>query len=222
MASCLGYSTRLDGVRHGCHRHTGRRHRHVRPRRRVARKRVCRRLSGRALLRDLSAPNLSAGVRPRRGRRPASRVACVVRFWAAMLRPSLSDPGLLRCLAYAAASLTIVRMVPVFIALYRTRLGWATSAFIGWFGPRGLASVVFALLASDELGGQADTLLTVVSVTVACSIILHGVSANPLIARYGALADRRPPNHPLSRVSEVPTSRRSFGRIQSPGVRRAG
>jgi NhaP-type Na+/H+ or K+/H+ antiporter len=141
-------------------------------------------------------------------------------FGAAMLRPTLSNPDLLRCLGYAAVSLTIVRMVPVFIALYRTRLGTATSAFIGWFGPRGLASVIFALLAFEELGHEANVLLNVVSITVACSIVLHGVSANPLIARYGLLVDGREPDHPLSIHSEVPTARRSFGRIETPGPHR--
>lgn len=142
-------------------------------------------------------------------------------FGAAMLRPTLSNPDLLRCVAYAAASLTIVRMVPVFAALYRTHLGVATSAFIGWFGPRGLASVIFALLAFEELGRQAEALLNVVSITVACSIILHGVSANPLIARYGHLAKTRRPDDPLFLVSEVPAARRSFGNIDAPDARRA-
>jgi len=150
-------------------------------------------------------------------------LSCLVwfAFGAAMLRPSLSDPDLLRCLAYAVTSLTVVRMLPVFIALYGTRMGTATSAFIGWFGPRGLASVIFALLASEELGHQADTLLNVVSVTVACSVVAHGVSANPLIARYSRVANRRQPDHPLSLASEVPPVRRSFGGTEGAHAHRA-
>ena len=150
-------------------------------------------------------------------------LACLVwfAFGAAMLRPSLSDPDLLRCLAYAVVSLTVVRMVPVFISLYRTRLGVATSAFIGWFGPRGLASVIFALLAYEDLGHQADTLVNVVSITVACSVVAHGLSANPLIARYSQIVSRRQPDHPLSQHFEVPTARRSFGSIEYPGIHRA-
>jgi sodium/hydrogen antiporter len=150
-------------------------------------------------------------------------LACLVwfAFGAAMLRPSLSSPDFLRCLVYAAASLTIVRMVPVAIALYRTHLGAATAAFIGWFGPRGLASVIFALLAFDQLGQQAGIVLTIVSITVALSILLHGLSANPLIARFSLHARLRDPGHPLRQVSEVPVARRTFGGIDSPDGRRA-
>jgi sodium/hydrogen antiporter len=150
-------------------------------------------------------------------------LACLVwfAFGAAMLRPSLSSPDLLRCLGYAMASLTVVRMIPVCIALFRTHLGASTVAFIGWFGPRGLASVIFALLAFDELGQKAGVLLPVVSISVALSILLHGLSANPLIARYSAHARRREPHHPLHQVSEVPAARRTFGSIVSLDDRHA-
>jgi NhaP-type Na+/H+ or K+/H+ antiporter len=137
-------------------------------------------------------------------------------FGAAMLRPSLSSPDFLRCFLYAVLSLTVVRLVPVCLALYRTHLGTATVAFVGWFGPRGLASVIFALLAFDQLGQRAGLVLTVVSITVGLSIILHGFSANPLIARYGAHAQQREPDHPLLQVIEVPAARRTFGSLQRP------
>ena len=207
---------------HG-HCHASRRHWHVRPHCCCTRERLCRRISRRTLLRDLSAPSIS----PRAleltegaGQLLASLVWFA--FGAAMLRPSLSDPGLLRCLVVRRCEPDGGPDGPGVHCALRTRLGLATSAFIGWFGPRGLASVIFALLASDELGHQADTLLNVVSITVACSIILHGVSANPLIARYSALSTMRQPDHPLSFVAEVPTARRSFGRIQPPGDQRVG
>jgi NhaP-type Na+/H+ or K+/H+ antiporter len=86
-------------------------------------------------------------------------------------------------------------------------------AFIGWFGPRGLASVIFALLAFDQLGQRASLVLTSVSVTVGLSILLHGFTANPLIARYGAHARQREPDHPLLRPVEVPATRRTFGSL---------
>ncbi len=145
-------------------------------------------------------------------------LACVVwfAFGAAMLRPSFTSPDLLRALGYAVASLTIVRLLPVGLALYRTHLGTATVAFIGWFGPRGLASVIFALLAFDQLGRQADLVLTAVSITVGLSILLHGLSANPLIARYSAHAQLRESDHPVHRVTEVPAARRTFGNIEPP------
>ncbi len=148
-------------------------------------------------------------------------LACVVwfAFGAAMLRPSLSSPDFLRCLGYAVLSLTVVRMLPVGVALYRTHLGTATVAFIGWFGPRGLASVIFALLAFDELGQEASVVLSVVSITVALSILLHGLSANPLIARYRSHARLREPGHPILRPSEVPAARRTFGTVEFPDER---
>ncbi len=132
-------------------------------------------------------------------------------FGAAMLRPALSSPQLGRSLIYAVLSLTAVRMVPVAIALVGTHLGRSTVAFLGWFGPRGLASVIFALLAFDQLGHEASALVATVSVTVALSVIAHGLSAPPLISRYTAHARAKPQEHVLLRHVEVPTPRRTFG-----------
>ena len=73
-------------------------------------------------------------------------------FGAGFVIPAFEDLDA-RIVIYALVSLTFVRMVPVALALIGTRQGRATVAFVGWFGPRGLASVVFALLAIDELGG---------------------------------------------------------------------
>ncbi len=93
-----------------------------------------------------------------------------------------------RPLVYAALSLTVVRMVPVAIALIGSRLRRETVLFVGWFGPRGLASIVFALLG---LGAMHESLLPpdVVAATLAwtilLSVVLHGLSAGPLAAWYG-------------------------------------
>ncbi len=86
---------------------------------------------------------------------------------------------------YAVLSLTVVRMVPVALALTGTRLGWATIALVGWFGPRGLASVVFALLALEELGGTAARgAVAVITITVLLSVVVHGATADPLATSY--------------------------------------
>lgn len=85
---------------------------------------------------------------------------------------------------YAVLSLTVVRMVPVAIALAGSGARWQTVAFMGWFGPRGLASVVFGLLALEEGVPDADVLLTTVVVTVGLSVFLHGLTATPLVAVY--------------------------------------
>jgi NhaP-type Na+/H+ or K+/H+ antiporter len=88
--------------------------------------------------------------------------------------------------AYAALSLTVVRMVPVAVALLSTGLGRWTVAYLGWFGPRGLASILLALILLVEYPGVAAgrTVFTVVAVTVLASIFLHGVTAAPLTDRY--------------------------------------
>ena len=95
------------------------------------------------------------------------------------------DPAVI---GYALLSLTIVRMVPVAIALVGARLRPDTVALIGWFGPRGLASVVFLLVAFDELGPAhpaTDALVRVVTWTVLLSVFVHGLSAGPVGAWYG-------------------------------------
>ena len=93
-----------------------------------------------------------------------------------------------RPIVYAILSLTVIRMVPVAIASVGLGLDRRTVAFIGWFGPRGLASVIFALLAYDALdasGGPTDVLAMTVGWTVLLSVVAHGLTANPLAARYG-------------------------------------
>jgi sodium/hydrogen antiporter len=87
--------------------------------------------------------------------------------------------------AYAVLSLTVIRMVPVALALAGGRLGRGAVAFVGWFGPRGLASVVFALLALEDLDQSAEPAITVIAFTVLLSVVAHGLTANPLARRYG-------------------------------------
>jgi sodium/hydrogen antiporter len=89
-----------------------------------------------------------------------------------------------RVVLYAVLSLTVVRLVPVAIALAGTGARRQTVSFMGWFGPRGLASVVFTLLAVEEGVPDASELLATVTVTVALSVLLHGLTAGPLVARY--------------------------------------
>jgi NhaP-type Na+/H+ or K+/H+ antiporter len=83
-----------------------------------------------------------------------------------------------------------VRMVPVALVLLGTGLRRDAVLFIGWFGPRGLASLLFALLALDDLGAAAEDAVAVIAVTVILSVVAHGVSAGPLAARYGEAARR--------------------------------
>ncbi len=86
---------------------------------------------------------------------------------------------------YAVLSLTLIRMAPVALSLAGTGFGWPAIAFVGWFGPRGLASVVFALLALEDLGKPAGAVVSVIAFTVLLSVVAHGLTADPLARRYG-------------------------------------
>jgi len=90
-----------------------------------------------------------------------------------------------RYLVYAALSLTVIRMLPVFLVLSGTGLNTESKLFIGWFGPRGLASIVFAVMVMDANLENADIMAIVVACTVIMSILAHGVTANPWAQAYG-------------------------------------
>lgn len=93
-------------------------------------------------------------------------------------------------LLYSVLSLTVVRMLPVFLSLAGLGLRAGEKLFMGWFGPRGLASIVFAVIVLNEnLPGDEIISMTVVC-TVVLSIIGHGISANPLVAALGANLSR--------------------------------
>ncbi|MEL7974620.1 cation:proton antiporter [Isoptericola sp. F-RaC21] len=85
---------------------------------------------------------------------------------------------------YAVLSLTVVRMLPVALALLGAGFDRYRVGFIGWFGPRGLASVVFALLALEDLHGVASDVVAVIALTVLLSVVAHGFSAGPLASRF--------------------------------------
>jgi NhaP-type Na+/H+ or K+/H+ antiporter len=94
-----------------------------------------------------------------------------------------------RIAVYAVLSLTVVRLVPVAISMIGSGFGRPATLFIGWFGPRGLASVVFGLLIVEELPVDDPGVQTVVSaivLTVLLSVIAHGISGRPLSAWMGA------------------------------------
>ncbi|MDH3596709.1 MAG: cation:proton antiporter, partial [Rhodospirillales bacterium] len=89
-------------------------------------------------------------------------------------------------LAYALLSLTVIRMLPMFLALTGLPLGADGKLFVGWFGPRGLVSIVFVIIVLDAgLPGGEDLAMTV-ACTVVLSILAHGLSAVPLARLYAA------------------------------------
>jgi NhaP-type Na+/H+ or K+/H+ antiporter len=92
-----------------------------------------------------------------------------------------------RELIYAVASLTVLRMLPVAISLIGARLDWQTITFIGWFGPRGIASVLYLLMAVAAIGFDGyEQVMSVIVLTIMISVYAHGISAAPLSDRYGA------------------------------------
>ncbi len=94
---------------------------------------------------------------------------------------------------YAVLSLTVIRMLPVAISLLGTGARRQTIAFLGWFGPRGLASIVFAAIVVEESHlPHADVIVSTTLVTVALSVVAHGVSAAPLVRRYVAWYESHP------------------------------
>jgi len=109
---------------------------------------------------------------------------------------------------YAILSLTLVRMLPVAIAMIRTQLKPATVVFMGWFGPRGLASIVLGLVYLEQeaaLPGEKLIMLAII-VTVLLSIFAHGVSASPGIKLYARQIEGLPDDAPeYHEVVELPT-----------------
>jgi NhaP-type Na+/H+ or K+/H+ antiporter len=115
-------------------------------------------------------------------------------FGALLVGPVLADGLEWRPVLYAVLSLAALRMASVALALTGTGARAPTRVFMGWFGPRGLASVVFALLVVIELESVApaiaDEITATATWTILLSVILHGLSARPLGRRYGAWAAR--------------------------------
>ena len=116
---------------------------------------------------------------------------------------------------YAILSLTVIRMLPVAISLIRTKLRRSSVLFLGWFGPRGLASIVLMLVALEEpaLAPLAPQIATIVLVTVILSVFAHGISARPgaaIYARKVAAMDSDAPE--LRAVSQLPARQRRMSK----------
>lgn len=109
-------------------------------------------------------------------------------------------------LLFTALSLTVIRMVPVAISLRGAGLQSPTIAFLGWFGPRGLASILFALFVLEEVASHAaQTILAITIVTVAVSILAHGLTAAPLAGWYGRAVKKLGDCEEIKPVREMPT-----------------
>ncbi|MDJ0943973.1 MAG: cation:proton antiporter [Kiloniellales bacterium] len=126
-------------------------------------------------------------------------------FGAAILPEAIGHAGPM-VLLYAVLSLTAVRMVPVALSLLGAGLRAPTVGFLAWFGPRGLASILFALFVLEEAETPgAQTILATVVVTVALSILAHGLTAAPAARWYGNAIRRQRECAEAKAVSEMPT-----------------
>jgi NhaP-type Na+/H+ or K+/H+ antiporter len=119
---------------------------------------------------------------------------------------------------YVVASLSIVRMLPVALSLLGAGLMPSSLGFLGWFGPRGLASILYMLIVVEHghlpAGPEIDS---IVALTVLTSVFLHGLTAHPLAARYGArvAASRRIDMPEAHRAMELPVRVRFFSGAES-------
>lgn len=123
-------------------------------------------------------------------------------------------------LLYALLSLTLIRMVPVAIALAGSALRPASVAFIAWFGPRGLASIILALVVLEDepdLPG-ISALFATMTVTVIASVVAHGVSARPLTRAYGRrVADAGEEEAEMLPVLEMPVRGSASAPLKADG-----
>ncbi len=115
-------------------------------------------------------------------------------------------------------SLTLIRMLPVAVAMIGTGPRMPTVGFLGWFGPRGLASIVFAVIVVEEARlPQADTILATTYVTIGLSVLAHGITAAPLATRYARWWESHPRDRrPTMESVPAPDHRTRGARIPAP------
>jgi NhaP-type Na+/H+ or K+/H+ antiporter len=142
-------------------------------------------------------------------------------FGALFVGPVLTGSTYWMAIGYAVLSLTVVRMLPVALSLVGLGMRGSTLLFMGWFGPRGLASVVFTLVAVEDLKpgpAQGDPLVQVATWTILLSVVAHGLSARFLSARYGERMSAIGDVPELAPAGERRMRRRSLTRQARDGV----
>ena len=147
--------------------------------------------------------------------------ATFVLFGAILLGPALGELTWEIAL-YAVLSLTVVRMLPVAVAMWGSRARPPTVGFLGWFGPRGLASIVFAVIVVEESALPHEHLIVnVIYVTVGLSVLAHGLSAAPLAGRYARWFERHPRDKPppMESVPAEVTRARGPGELRKAATR---
>jgi NhaP-type Na+/H+ or K+/H+ antiporter len=139
-------------------------------------------------------------------------------FGAILLGPALGELSWELAL-YAVLSLTVVRIAPVALAMLGSRARMPTLGFLGWFGPRGLASIVFAVIVIEESHLPHEHLIVLaIYLTVGLSVFAHGLTAAPLANRYAQWFERHPRDK-TPPMESVPTEvTRTRGLLQKPAA----
>jgi sodium/hydrogen antiporter len=137
-----------------------------------------------------------------------------VLFGAILLGPALGELSWELAL-YAVLSLTLVRMIPVAIAMVGSRARAPTLGFLGWFGPRGLASIVFAVIVVEESNLPHENLIVLaIYLTVGLSVFAHGLSAAPLADRYARWYEQ----HPRDAAPPMESAPTDVTRVRGPAA----
>ena len=137
-------------------------------------------------------------------------------FGATLLPEGIANVSL-SIVLYAVLSLTVIRMIPIAISLLGSGLSLNSHLFLGWFGPRGLASILFVLLILEESDvPHREEILSITVITVALSALLHGISAAPLGRLYGRFANRMGECQENRPVAELPLREGHIGNKSCP------
>ncbi len=138
-------------------------------------------------------------------------------FFGATVVPGVMDALSWTTVLYVLLSLTVVRMLPILLSLIGTGLKFPTKLFLGWFGPRGLATILFGLLILDEAQVPHGKEIFLVAMTTALfSIVLHGLSALPLSKLYASYIKRREQENPaMPELQDAPNIRLRLPAVQS-------
>ena len=137
-----------------------------------------------------------------------------VLFGALLLGPALGELSW-DLVLYAVLSLTLVRMLPVAIAMLGSGARGPTVAFLGWFGPRGLASIVFAVIVIEESSLPHEHLIVLaIYLTVGLSVLAHGITAAPLAARYAGWYEQ----HPRDATPPMESASAEVTRVRGPAA----
>src|SRR3954454_12379361 len=139
-----------------------------------------------------------------------------VLFGAVLLGPALTELSWQLAL-YAALSLTLVRMLPVALAMIGSRARTPSLGFLGWFGPRGLASIVFAVIVVEEPNLPREHLIVLaIYLTVGLSVLAHGLTAAPLAGRYARWYEK----HPRDKAPPMESAPTAVTRTRGPAAQR--